>query len=293
MKQAETRRGAGKPRGSETDESGNGNGIRAMLVGLAVLQSLGAARRPLPLKDVASVSGLTPSRVHRYLASLVRAGFVRQDERSGYYELGQAVVELGLLALSQLEPIKVGTRALQTYSDLSGLDGHLAVWGSAGPTVIRWISGRLGDQIKIEEGRVLPLLWSATGRVLMAYRQLEEVLPLAQVEAQRWNEAHPDNPIEASQIERMCASVRTDGLASSLPDHANVVGKSLMGSIFPRPNRLQLETLSVPIFDHLGRVPMALTFFGVDHISLHDSESRYREQLCAIAAQASRELGYS
>lgn len=276
----------------ELNGTGGSNGIRAMLVGLAVLQALGAARRPLPLRDIASMCKLTPSRVHRYLASLVQSGFVRQDERSGYYELGQAVVELGLLALGQLEPIQVGTTALRVFCEATGLDGHLAVWGSAGATVIRWMSGTRGDQIKIEEGRVLPALWSATSRVLMAYRPLEDGLALALSDAASWNSAHPEQTIGASEIKEMCAAVRAAGFSSSLPHQTGAVDARLLGATFPRPYRLQLETIAVPIFDHLKRVPMALTFFGADHLSLHDPGHGYIDRLREVAALASRDLGY-
>lgn len=236
-----------------------GNGIRAMLVGLSMLQAIAKERRPLPLKDVATVSGLSPSRAHRYLSSLLAAGFMEQDVRSGHYALGQAVVELGLVALGQLDHIRIGVDALVAFSEETGFDGHLSVWGSFGPTVVRWQSGRLGYHFRIDEGRVLPLLWSATGRVLMAYREGGEIAPLVKQELAVWNRENPEQQIRRQDVTRMCAAVREFGLSASVPSQQR---NGLLDPVFPTVIRLGLETTAAPIFDHRGRVPMALTFLG-------------------------------
>lgn len=43
---------------------------------------------------------MQPSKIHRYLSSFVRTGFVQQTE-SGEYELGPALRRLGFLAIRQ------------------------------------------------------------------------------------------------------------------------------------------------------------------------------------------------
>lgn len=288
--QARNKSKGGRP---SLTEKPDGHGIRALLVGLAVLQKVGLAKGPVPLRDIAAASDLTPSRAHRYLASLVELDFVRQEAGSGHYTLGQAAVEFGLLALGQLDYIDVGTRALRAFSENAGLDAHLAVWSANGPTVVRWQSGRLGYQMKIEEGRVLPLLWSATGRVLMAYREVEEIMPLAQPEIAVWNEEHPDRPISADQIAQVCSAVREREISSLIAPEKDQAEIPLMGAIFPRFHRFALETMSVPIFDRQGGVDMALTCFGAHHISLHDEpENKYVGLLREAGHRASRELGF-
>ncbi|TWB87819.1 IclR family transcriptional regulator [Bradyrhizobium macuxiense] len=273
----------------EADSSSDSiNGIRAMLVGLSVLQAVARERRPLPLRDVAAASGLTPSRVHRYLSSLVAANFIEQDSSSGEYSLGQSVVELGLLALGQLDSIQIGTDALVEFSERTGFDGHLSVWGTFGPTVVRWQSGRLGYHFRIEEGRVLPLLWSATGRILMAYRDFKDVASLVKQEITAWNREHSERQIDREEVVEMCTAVRRHGLSSSVPSHKL---DKLFGPVFPRMYRLALETTAVPIFDHMGRVPMALTFFGADDGPSINEDAELQKELRLAAQKASRRLG--
>lgn len=287
LQQAKSKTGRREP---DSSSDGSINGIRAMLVGLSVLQAVARERRPLPLRDVAAASGLTPSRVHRYLSSLVAANFIEQDASSGEYSLGQSVVELGLLALGQLNSIQIGIDALVEFSERTGFDGHLSVWGTFGPTVVRWQSGSLGHHFRIDEGRVLPLLWSATGRVLMAYRDFKDMASLVKQEITAWNREHSEQPIDREDIVKMCAAVRRHGLSSSVPSQKL---DKLLDPVFPRMYRMALETTAVPIFDHLGRAPMALTFFGSDDGPSINEDVALQKELRLAGQMASRRLGGS
>lgn len=254
-------RPAPKPEDTNADMPDANNGSRATLVGLSVLQAIARERRPMPLRDVALASGLTASRVHRYVSSLVAAGFVQQDPASGHYALGEAVIELGLLALGQLDPMRIGIEALVACSEATAADCHLSVWGTFGPTVVRWQSGKDGHQFRIEEGRVLPILWSATGRALMAHRDIGELWPLLQQEISVWNKANPDRRITRRLLEQMCKEIRNHGLSASMP---GIDESHIFEPEFPRTYRLEIGTVAVPIMDHLGRAPMALTVFTTD-----------------------------
>lgn len=271
----------------EDDGDRASNGIRAMVVGLSVLRAVGLARRPQPLREIAAASGLMPSRVHRYLSSLVAAGYVRQDPESGHYALGEATVEIGLLALGQIDAIAIGTEALQSYGELSGLDGHLSVWGSHGPTVVRWRAGRQGMQIKIEEGRILPVLWTATGRLLAAYRDMGDIAPLLGPELESWNREHPDQPLDSDEVDAVLADIREKGFSSALA----TAGGGKKPPVALRSENHAFDTLAVPLFDHLGQVRMALTFFGTERFALSGQNARV-DELVEIGRAASRKLGY-
>jgi len=280
---------AGQLEGEEAIEALDANnGSRATLVGLAVLQAIARERRPMPLRDVALASGLTPSRVHRYVSSLVASGFVQQDPASGHYALGEAVIELGLLALGQLDSIRIGTDALLACSDTTSADCHLSVWGSFGPTVIRWQSGKSGHQFRIEEGRVLPMLWSATGRVLMAYRDIGEIWPMLEGEISTWNKAHPEQPVTRRMLETMFKDVRNLGMSAATP---GIEASSVFEPVFRSLHRLEIGTIAFPILDHLGRAPMALTVFTTEATSMGERHERLTEDARHAAYSASRRLG--
>lgn len=66
---------------------------------LDVLLCFSAERREWGVTELASVLGMTKSRVHRILKTLEHKGFLHQDARSRRYRLGLRLFELGALAV--------------------------------------------------------------------------------------------------------------------------------------------------------------------------------------------------
>ena len=69
-------------------------GIQSAETGVRLLEALERANGPLALKDLSARADLDPSSAHRYLASFVRCGLVRQEPDARY--------DLGPLALRRL-----------------------------------------------------------------------------------------------------------------------------------------------------------------------------------------------
>src|SRR5262245_31018194 len=87
-------------------------GIQSIEVGNALLQALVRASGPQMLKDLAATAQMPPAKAHRYLVSFVRMGLVQQDTITGLYDLGTFALDLGLSALSRLEPVTLAGPAL-------------------------------------------------------------------------------------------------------------------------------------------------------------------------------------
>jgi DNA-binding IclR family transcriptional regulator len=153
-----------------------------VVVGLSLLKALATIGAPASLSEVARAAGLPRSRAHRFLSGLLDADAVRQEPGSGKYELGTMIIEIGVAALGSLDSMKLGAEALKEVTHRTGLASVLAVWGSNGPTVIRWEHGGLAAVIRIQEGGVLPLLTTACGKVFLAHMPDEQTAPLVENE---------------------------------------------------------------------------------------------------------------
>ena len=70
--------------------------VQAAETGLAVLKGLGELGGRASLTALAAQVGESPAKVHRYLVSLLQAGFALQDAGSGHYQLGPEAIQLGL-----------------------------------------------------------------------------------------------------------------------------------------------------------------------------------------------------
>src|SRR5262245_24844823 len=117
-------------------------GIQSIDTGIRLLEAMEKADGPLALKELSARAGLDPSSAHRYLASFVRCGLVRQDSDSRY-DFGPLALQIGLAAVRRLDPIQATERALPALVDETGFTALLAVWSNRGPTIVHW--QRTGD----------------------------------------------------------------------------------------------------------------------------------------------------
>jgi DNA-binding IclR family transcriptional regulator len=149
-------------------------GIHSVEIAARVLRALSGSPVAMPLSELARTAGMAPSKVHRYLGSLINAGLVVQDAATARYDLGPFALEMGVAAIARRDPVNTAADALRVLALDTGATAMLSVWGSQGATVVRWerAAGFLVTSLGL--GSVLPLSGSATGNVFLAWlpRQL-------------------------------------------------------------------------------------------------------------------------
>lgn len=253
-------------------------GIQSILTGFRILDYLIAARRPVPLKQIAEGTGLTPSKLQFYLVSLTEVGVVAQDRRTGHYGLGPYTLQLGIVGLQQFD---VYGAAFDRMRDLAEETGHtvfLGVWGDTGPTIIHRAEGGLSQSIfELKLGAVLPLLTSALGRLFMAY--LPEPLiqgsldrELQDLSRSRMLPEGSDTPRSRTEAQEMGAAIRAAGLSRCrgglLSDHT---------------------AISAPILDHTGRILAGVTIMGHVNVLNDDPEGPVAARLRDLSARVTEE----
>jgi DNA-binding IclR family transcriptional regulator len=201
-------------------------GIRSVETGLRVLAALAASGGPTSLTALGARSGLSPSQTHRYLQSLVAAGMAVQDA-SARYDLGPAVIRIGIAGLARLSGFARAEVAMAQFVEETGWTALLAVWGEVGPVCVRWIPGRPPTIASFGVGSVLPLC-SAVGQVFLALLGHDETdAPLAAV-----GDAAPS----PQALDALRRRVRAERTVHQDPNTAN-----------------GLQMIAAPIFDLQGR----------------------------------------
>ena len=242
------------------NEAGSSRGIQSVEIAAALIAVLSGSAEPLSLKALAAAAGLPASNCHRYCASLVRTGLLRQDRRTNRYDLGPGTIRAGLAALARTDAVGVAADALESLVDDTGHTGQLAVWADQGPVIVRWIPGRMAVRTSISIGSSLPLLTSATGRVFLAYLPARQTSVLAAREAM----AGGGDPAA------IASGVRAAGLGRVTGDH--IPG---------------LSAVAAPVLDAHGEPACVLTLVG----ARQGIAPGAAERLCAAAADASARLG--
>ena len=226
------------------------NGIQALDAALRVLAEMGRVKGPATLSDIARACDMPPSKVHRYLASFQQAGLVEQTERSGRYDLGRGAVLLGLSAIARHDFVNRASDGLPDLSAETGMSALLSVLGNEGATVIRWERAASPAVTSIGLGTTLPLLKSATGRVLLAWAPRAPLQSLLETEirlAQRNPNMFPDITPTTEGIEKLNKETRARG-------YSFVDGRFIPG----------LVAIAAPILDWQNEAQAVVTLVGTD-----------------------------
>lgn len=258
----------------------NGNkrrtvGVNSIGVGMQVLKALAARGGPAALADIAQAAGMHAAKVHRYLASLAEAGLVQQTGH-GRYDLGPYILELSTAYLSRLDPTAVANPIIEALWSETGEGIILCVWGTAGPTVIRWLQSRQPISVGIRPGAVFSATLSASGRVFLAWLPEEVTRPQVTRELEQFaRESHPMAPRTMEDVAALVAQTREHGLA-------RVTGHGVE----------YLSALAAPIFDHRGHLVLSLALFGFKGGFDASWDGANARTLKRAAQDISAQLGY-
>lgn len=156
-------------------------GVQSVEIGIRLLAALAVGGRGMALSELAGVAKMSPAKVHRYLASFVETGMV-EHRRNGFYDLGRRAAEIGVAAIGRVDVVNRAADRMADLVDRTGATAMLSVWGTGGPTVVRWERTNPPLVTALGVGSVMPILRSATGLVFLSW--LPERLVLARALAE-------------------------------------------------------------------------------------------------------------
>ncbi len=262
---------------AHTDSASDGRrSIQSVESGFRLLQALVDAGIPLNLRDLAARADMTSSRAHPYLVSFIRVGVVQQDSATGQYELGPFALQMGLVSLQRLDPVRI---ALPHVTRLAGQIGHtlaIAVLGSHGPTMIHIAEASYPVHVNMRKGTVMSMRYTATGHVFAAWlppRVAQHYIDREIGDTAVVTSVSPELP-DPDTWQALVGNIRAAGLAQAL-------GNPLPG----------IDALSVPVFDHSGNIALALTSLGPSSLFDASPEGPIARALLDCAAGIGAQLG--
>ncbi|MEP5761757.1 MAG: IclR family transcriptional regulator [Litoreibacter sp.] len=239
-------------------------GVQSVEQAFKILSAFEKSDRALAIKDIADALCMPASKIHHYLVSLVRSDVLRKT-RMGMYELGPFALHLGLSAMRKIEPIELAAQTARELRNETGEAIFISVWGSFGPTIVRYYEGFQPVTVEVRAGLVLPLLTSATGKVFLAWSN-----PSAFEEPLRRETA------KQADVDRIIKETQKAGVGG------------VDGDLLPR-----IASVSAPVFDRDKRLALAITMLGWSgdfDPSLDGDKARTVKQ---AADNLSHQLGYS
>jgi DNA-binding IclR family transcriptional regulator len=232
-----------------------------------LLKALARSGQRMALKDLAREADMTPAKAHPYLVSFGKLGLIEQDPVSGHYGLGSLAVQLGLISLQQVDPVRLAIAELPSLAQHMGCTVSAAVWGAGGPIIVRVEEGPHAVNVHMRHGIPASLRHTGTGKVFAAFMDSAILAPALAAEGLE----HPD---DLAQFQRELNAVRELGLSQ--------VRDELLPGI---------SAMAVPVFDGFGRLVLAIAAIAPSAmLNLHPTSAQ-AQTLMALGQRLSQRLG--
>ena len=255
-----------------TDRPKRNYDITALQRGLRLLHLFSEAPRGLTAKQVASLSRLPVSTVHRFLANLVTAGFLNRDGE-GTHSLGIACFSIGQAAVGQLDIRRLSLPYLRELNQQTRETIHLTVRHGLSAVYVEKLDSPEPLRIHSRIGAAVPLYCTAVGKVMLAYMPEDEqqrILPDLNLQRQTSNSVG-----NLQELKTELYRVRKNGYACDLEE-----------------NERYIRCVAAPIWDHTGSVQSSLSITAP---TVRMPVARLRQLAPMIqraGLQVSAELGY-
>ena len=250
--------------------------VQSAETAMTVLKGLAAIGGNASLTALSAQVGENPAKVHRYLVSLMHEGLVDQDTVSQRYVLGPELIQIGLTAMRQAEPIRRAEPALIRLREEFEITCFVAVMGNKGPTVMRIEEPGLAVTINVRAGSVMSLLWSATGRVFLGLLDEARVRVMAAEELTSATPYMRGLLPSAKPVETLRNEIRAL--------HCAVVRDTYQPGI---------SAVAAPVYDFNGRVCVVITALGASGGFDPSIDGAIGLAVQREAAATSKLLGYS
>lgn len=250
-------------------------GVQSLEVGLNVLDTLIANRKPMMLKELAEQLLMNPAKVHRYMVSLVRMNYAKQMD-DGRYALGDQAWRLGLSCIQRTDAIQAAQPMINQLQRKIDCGLQVSKWTSQGALIVQWIEPDQPVSVITRVGSIMPLLNSATGRAYAVFMAEDRVRPLLEQEWQQkklqQQRVYPANWAEFLEMKQ---NFIEQGVAT-------VSGDMLVG----------VNAICAPIFNAQGEIEFCIAALGSEAQLPIDFENERVKALKETAQALTRHIAH-
>jgi len=206
-------------------------GIGSLELGLKVLDTIAKSTHPLSLKALSQRLQLSPSRLYKYLVSLMRTDYIVQDS-ANCYSLAQASLTLGVAALRRIDPIQLTFQAVEKLNDSKDVTTSVTIWNGHSPLVIKWLDASQPVAVNVRLGIELSPFFSVSGRIFLANLPQQRMLKIVDrfYRSPPALPRHLGTPMQKEAFYRHLEEIREQNYCSFhgdyLPD-INVIGSAI------------------------------------------------------------------
>lgn len=257
---------------ANTDLHRQPDAVSSVLKVFGILQALGD-EQDIGITELSQRVLMSKSTVYRFLQTMKSLGYVAQENETEKYSLTLKLFELGAKSLQNVDLIRSADVQMRELSRLTKETIHLGALDEDSIVYIHKIDSMYNLRMYSRIGRRNPLYSTAIGKVLLAWRQTDEV----------------------RQILRNVQYIRNTPTTITSTEELLQALKKTCRQGYGEDNEEQeqgLLCLAVPVFDRFGQVIAGLSIsFPALRFSADKSDD-YVTMLHNSARNISEQMGY-
>lgn len=119
--------------------------------------------------ELAKKMNLPPSTVHRFLFTLMKNGYIKQEMSTERYKIGYKILELARKTLGSQNLRSIALPYLKNLKEKTGETAHIVVLDGESGICIESVESSENNRTCSPVGTKNPLYCTAVGKVLLAY----------------------------------------------------------------------------------------------------------------------------
>lgn len=225
------------------------------------------------ITELATQAGMYKSTVHRLLTTLMKRGYIEQEEATGKYKLGYTLLDMGMKLLSSIDLRREALSFLQQLAVESNEVVHLAILDQGEIVYVEKVESQNTIRMHSRVGKRVPVHATGLGKAILAFLPVSETISI----------------IDRYGLPALTEHTITDR-ATFLKSLEDTRGNGY--AIDVEENQLGISCVAAPIWDNNQRVVAACSVSGP---SVRITADRMKELMPLVTRtgfQVSERLGY-
>jgi DNA-binding IclR family transcriptional regulator len=251
---------------SDSTDGTGASGSAALDRALSIMEYLAREEAPRALSEIISDVGGPKATTHRLLSTLCSRGYLRQNAESEY-SLGIRCFEIGSMWAGSRELRSVAGPHLAALNDVTRETVVMGVYEQGSVVYVEKVSSPQPVVATTELGSRCPARLVATGRVLLAYQEPDEI-------GRQLAVAGEEGATGGEELQHALVEVRRQGFAVTRDTY-----------------RTAVSGIGAPLRDHTGRVVAAVGLVVPSERFSADRVDLLRQQTLDCSLAITAELG--
>jgi IclR family transcriptional regulator, KDG regulon repressor len=248
------------------------NMVKSVSRALDIIDIVGLKKDGMGVTDISKRMDINKSSVFRILATLVRYGYIEQDEESGKYKLGYKFLEISSKLLESIDLRAEAKPFLRELEKETNEVIHLVVYDQGEVVYIEKLEGNETLRMHSKVGKRAPMHCTSVGKAILAHLPSSKVVDILE---HKGLPVHTDQTITDRDVFlQELVKVKQNGYALDLEE-----------------NQYGIRCIAVPIFDHLGKVCAAASISGPTIRMTDERLEELMPRIIKIGRQISTRLG--